>query len=64
MPFTVYTEEEVQHYTRLLARCYDILRDDASPHPTRPSVLKDIRSALGWSSGYEPPFVAHPENAN
>lgn len=45
---TYYTEEEVQRYTRLLARAWDHLKHGSASDLACMNLAGDIRNALGW----------------
>ena len=46
MPVTLYTEDDVQVYTRMLARAYHAIRDE--PATCAAPILKEIERTLGW----------------
>lgn len=58
----LYTEDELEKYTRMLARVYDFVRelepvvaDDAR---SREHILKEIERTMGWN--VPPPMKARP----
>ena len=62
MPVTLYTEDDVQVYTRLLAAAYRVIREEAAdPEAARAAMLKKIENTLGWMT--PPPMTAPPEIA-
>lgn len=60
MPVTLYTEDEVEFYTKVLAKAYRMLRDEPEPatEDQRRAMLKEIERTLGWKG--PPPFTAPP----
>lgn len=58
----LYTKEEVEVYTRMLARAYDVVRDftlDLSgDNEARGYLLKQIERTMGWN--VPPPAKAKP----
>lgn len=58
MPVTLYTQDEVEVYTRALARAYDVIRDRNSTDDELSSALKRIEKVLGWQG--PPPMRARP----
>jgi hypothetical protein len=58
MPVTLYTDEEVQVYTRLLARAYDYIRKHAPADGKRWDIQRAIEQTLGWRG--PPPETAPP----
>lgn len=58
MPVTLYTDEEVQVYTRLLARAYGFIRDETATDIAKFGMLREIEKTLGWKG--PPPAVAKP----
>lgn len=58
MPVTLYTQEEVEIYTRALARAYDVIRDRNSTDDELSGALKRIEKVLGWRG--PPPMRARP----
>lgn len=48
MPQTFYTEDEVQVYTRLLARAHATIADGPASDIAKTILLKEIAHALGW----------------
>lgn len=49
MPVTLYSEDEVQVYTRVLARAYEMIRDDPATDIARGNLLKEIEKIMGWT---------------
>lgn len=60
MPVTLYTEEEVTVYTRMLVRAYRVIRGEfAGDEETAKRIaLKEIEVTLGWKT--PPPMTAPP----
>jgi hypothetical protein len=58
MPVSLYTEDEVQVYTRLLARAYAMIREEPATELARDAMLKEIEKTLGWRG--PPPMTARP----
>lgn len=58
----LYTQEEIEVYTRALARAYDVVRDfqldSAGDAVARDNLLKQIERAMGWN--VPPPMKAKP----
>lgn len=67
MPVTLYTDDEVQVYTRLLARAYGMIRHEPASEHAKLDMLKEIEKTLGWGgpppdSAAPPPVMADFEN--
>lgn len=58
MPVTLYTRDEVEIYTRLLARAYDMIREEPATDASKYNFLNEIEKTLGW--GGPPPMKARP----
>lgn len=58
MPVTLYTEDDVQVYTRVLARAYKMIREEPATDVARWDMLKEIEKTLGWKG--PPPGVSKP----
>ena len=58
MPVTLYTQDEVEVYTRALARAYEVIRDEPATPEAKYFALRSIEKTLGWSG--PPPVEAKP----
>ncbi len=58
MPVTLYTSEEVEPYTRMLAKAYEFIRDDPATPIAQHNMLHEIEKLLGWKG--PPPMKAKP----
>lgn len=59
----LYTQDEVEKYTRMLARAYDAIRNltGATGATGGIAILKDIERTMGWN--VPPPMKAPPPTA-
>jgi hypothetical protein len=53
-----YEEQDVLHFTRLLARAYEMIRDEPATPLARDMMLREIQKTLGWEG--PPPVKAKP----
>lgn len=60
MPINLYTQDEVEVYTRALARAYNMIRDEPATNEARFDALKEIEKVLGWKG--PPPVTAKPQS--
>lgn len=58
----LYTQDELEKYTRTLARAYDVIRDmtldPSGDAHARDCILKEIERVMGWN--VPPPMKAKP----